>query len=251
MPQAKLLVLDIETSPNKGYFWGGLFDNNFGLNQVVEWGGVICFAAKWLGTSKVHFYSDFHDGHAAMVQAAWDLLDEADAVIHYNGKAFDVKHLNREFLLAKLGPPSPFRDIDLLTVARGRFKFSSNKLQHITESLELGSKVEHEGFDLWKSCMEGDAKAWARMKKYNIGDITITEDVYEELKPWIKNHPHLGLYSGEVHSCPTCGGDELQRRGYYRSPTAVFQQYWCKACGAWSRSARQTSESRPNTRAAA
>mgnify|MGYP001828004289 CR=1 FL=1 len=244
----KLLVLDIETSPNVGYFWGGLFDNNFGLNQVTEWGGVICFAAKWYGKSKVHFASDFHDGHENMVQAAWDLLDEADAVCHFNGKAFDIKHLNREFLLQGLTPPSPFKDIDLLTAARGNFKFSSNKLQHITEALELGSKVEHEGFDLWKKCMAGDTKAWARMKKYNVGDITITEAVYEQLRPWIKGHPHVGLWTGDSDNCRTCNSSALGRRGHYRTNTGVYYKFQCKDCGTYSRSRNRLSDVGTSTR---
>jgi hypothetical protein len=95
----KLLTLDIETSPNLAYVWA-LFDQNVGLNQLVEVGSVICFAAKWYGEKKIHYHSDHHDGHEAMVAAAWNLIDEADAVIHYNGKAFDIKHLNREFVLA-------------------------------------------------------------------------------------------------------------------------------------------------------
>jgi len=75
----RLLTLDIETSPNLAHVWG-LFKQNIGLNQLMESGQVISFAAKWHGDKKVLFYSDHHNGHDVMVQAAHDLLSEADAV---------------------------------------------------------------------------------------------------------------------------------------------------------------------------
>lgn len=245
----KALCLDIETSPNLAHVWG-LWDQNVGLNQLVESGTVICFAAKWLGDpdSKTVFMSDFHDGHEAMVEKAWELIDEADAVVHYNGRAFDIKHLNREFLLQGLGPPSPHRDIDLLTVARSRFKFPSNKLDYVSQALGVGSKVKHAGFELWTGCLAGDKKSWATMKKYNIGDIKITEEVYYKLRPWIKSHPIVGLYSGDTHSCTNCGSKELQRRGTYKTPATVFQKYYCKSCGAWSRGAKKIPDTSTTTR---
>lgn len=94
----KILTIDIETRPNLAYVWG-LWDQNVGLNQIEETGSVISWAAKWHGEKKVYFASDYHDGHSEMVRRAWELLDEADAVVGYNSKAFDMKHLNREFVL--------------------------------------------------------------------------------------------------------------------------------------------------------
>lgn len=230
----KLLILDIETAPNLGYVWG-LWDQNLGLNQVVEWSSVICFAAKWYGKKKIHFHSDHHDGHENMVKAAHAMMDEAHAIVHYNGRAFDIKHLHREFLLAGMNPPSPHKDIDLLTIARSSFKFPSNKLDAVSQALGVGSKVKHEGMELWLKCMAGDSKAWARMKRYNVGDIKITEKVYERLRPWIRTHPHVGLYTGQLSSCPKCGHNELTRRGFARTPTQVYQQWQCKHCGGYSR----------------
>ena len=230
----KLLVLDIETSPNLGYVWR-LFDQNLGLNQVKEWSQVLCFAAKWYGKRKVHFHSQHHDGHDEMILRAWELLDECDAVIHFNGKAFDVKHLNREFILAGLGPPAPFIDIDLLSTARTRFKFASNKLDHISQQLGVGSKVKHEGFELWLGCIAGDPQAWKKMKRYNVGDITITEAVYEKMRPWIRNHPNVGLWTGH-DNCRVCGSVAVHRRGFYRTTTGVFLKFQCTDCLSYSRS---------------
>lgn len=230
----KILTIDIETRPNLAYVWG-LWDQNVGLNQVEQFGSVISWAAKWHGQKKVMFASDFHDGHGSMIRQAWDLLDEADAVVGFNSKAFDMKHLNREFVLAGYMPPAQYIDIDLITVVRQRFKFASNKLQHVATELGLGSKVQHDGFDLWLKCMAGDEKAWNTMRKYNKQDVILTEQLYDRLLPWIKNHPHRGLFGGDLQACPRCGHDKLITRKYYVTRTGKYRMVQCKKCGGYSK----------------
>lgn len=234
----KILVLDIETRPNMAYVWG-LWDQNIGLNQIIETGSVISFAAKWYGEKKIHFYSDFHDGHETMIKAAWELFNEAEAIVHFNGKQFDIKHLNREFMVAGLTPPSPHKDVDLLSVVRSRFKFASNKLQHVATELGIGSKVQHDGFELWVRCMADDAKAWDLMRRYNKHDVKLTEQLYEQLRPWIKSHPNVALGEGRPDHCPTCGNDRMQSRGVQKSPFGIYQRYQCQGCGAWFKSRRR------------
>lgn len=229
----KILTIDIETRPNLAYVWG-MWDQNVGLNQVEEFGTVFSWAAKWHGERKVEFASDHHDGHKKMIKRAWELIDEADAVVGYNSKAFDMKHLNREFVLAGYPPPSPYADIDLINVVRQRFKFSSNKLQHVATQLGIGSKIQHDGFDLWVRCMQNDPKAWALMKKYNVQDVRLTEEVYDRLLPWIKNHPHMGLHGGDPTACGRCGHYEFTKRGYRRTQTSSYTVLQCKNCGGYS-----------------
>jgi hypothetical protein len=230
-----VLLIDIETSPLKAYTWG-MFDQNIGLNQLIEPTRMLCFAAKWLGEpkSKTMFFSEHAHGDD-MVPAAHALLDEADAVMHFNGKSFDIKHLNREFLQAALTPPSPYAQIDLLLAARSKFKFPSNKLQYISTALGLAGKVEHEGFPLWVKCMAGDAAAWRRMEKYNRQDVILLEELYHILLPWLPQIPNLQLYT-ETTGCPSCGSEHIQRRGYAYTRLSKFRQFRCQACGSWFRS---------------
>lgn len=244
----KILAIDIETSPNIVYTWG-LWDQNVALNQVIEPGGVICFAAKWIGEKGVKFHSVWDDGRDDMLAAAHALLSEADVVMHYNGRRFDIPHLNREFVLAGMLPPEPFADIDLLTVARSQFKFQSNKLEHVSQQLGLGGKVKHEGFDLWRKVLGGDEVAQRRMRKYNIKDVTLLEDMYEILRPWIKNHPSRPLHDGHG-ACPVCGSGKVQRRGFAYTKVSKFQQFQCQACGHWFRGTSRVGKA-PTTQAVA
>jgi len=235
----KILVLDIETSPSLADVWS-IWNVNVGLNQLRETGTVICWAAKYVGRKGVEFRSDHHDGHQEQVRRMWELMDEADILVHYNGRSFDVRHLNREFLMAGLNPPSPYKQIDLLTEVRRNFRFVSNKLDHVSGELEIGKKVQHEGHGLWTKCVvENDPKAWSRMRRYNVGDVRLTEDLYYKLLPWLK-HPNVALYGDEAtHSCPKCGGTALERRGFAYTTQGKYQQYKCNQCGGWSRGARR------------
>lgn len=236
--EIKTLILDIENSPSLAHVWQ-LFKVNVSLNQLMETGGVICFAAKWLDEEETVFYSDHRQGHELMVAHAFDLLEEADVVVHYNGSKHDIPHLNREFLQAGLGPPAPFQEIDLLKVVKKKFNFTSNKMDHVTSELGIGEKVAHEGHGLWVKCLEGDPEAWERMEEYNRQDVLLTEELYKRVLPWIENHPHKGLYLDEEDVCPNCGGSELEKRGFSYTGVSKFQRFRCKGCGRWSRSGRR------------
>jgi DNA polymerase elongation subunit (family B) len=238
----KRLVLDIETSAHIVETYG-LFNQNIGLNQLTESTRMISFAAKWLDNPRLAFYSEFHNGRDEMVRAAFELVDQADAVIHYNGKGFDMKHLNREFKEldvriregessgVHLGQPSDYHHIDLLTVVRNKFKLASNKLDYVArEFLRVGGKVRHPGYDLWAACRAGDPRAWMLMRRYNKGDVVLTERVYWELLEWIDNHPNMQLYTGEPGTCPTCGSVERQKKGTRKTRLSEYQTYLCLNC---------------------
>lgn len=236
----KILAWDIETGPNLAYVWG-LWDQNVALNQIEDRGEVLSFAARWIDEpkSKIEFWRGGHDlggAHEEMVNRAWELLDQADALVSWNGKGFDTKHMNRAFLLAGLAPPSPAKEIDLMLVARSRFKFVSNKLDNVAQELGLGSKIKHSGFDLWRRCLLGEAKAWAEMRKYNEQDVHLLVDLYERLLPWITGHPNRNLYDPKVDGCPKCpaGPESLVRQGFRPTMTGMYQRYQCAKCGGWS-----------------
>lgn len=231
----KILLLDIETSPNTAHVWG-LFKQYIGLSQIIDSSYVLCWAAKWYGEEEVYFDSIFNSKPKTMLKRIHKMLDEADAVISYNGAKFDIPTLNKEFLLYGMLPPSPIKQIDLLRTARSQFKFPSNKLDYIAQALGLGKKTKHSGHQLWIDCMNKDPDAWYIMEEYNINDVVLLEKVYEKLKPWIKNHPSVAIHDDIILGCPTCGGTHHQRRGISITKAGKYQRYQCKDCGSWFRS---------------
>lgn len=235
----RILVLDIETAPALAYVWD-LKNQFIPVQQVVHGSRMICFAAKWVGESRVMYFSEHHHGKEAMLAAAFELLDQADAVVTYNGNSFDIPHLNREFAEAKMGRPAPYVSIDLYRAVRKHHRFLSNKLMWVTERLELSGKMQHTGFQLWVDCMAGDDRAWNMMRRYNKQDVVTTEELYIELLPWLDSHPNFGLYTDATSPvCPKCGGTDLQKRGVARTNVSVYQRYQCQGCGTWSRGGKR------------
>lgn len=232
----KVLYLDIETSAHVADVWG-LFNQNIGLSQLKEPTAMICVSAKFHG-ERTKFWSVFHNTKDEMLQGIWDMMNEAEVMVHYNGNGFDIPHLNREFLLGGFPPPAPSRQVDLLQVARKTFRFASNKLAYVSRALGLEGKVSHEGHALWTKCLEGDAAAWKRMKRYNIQDVVLLEELYDKLKPWIWNGPNAQLY-GEADSCPSCGGSDLRKEGFAHLGAGKYQRWQCRGCNSWSRSSKR------------
>jgi DNA polymerase elongation subunit (family B) len=230
----KILHLDIETAPNKVYAWG-LWNQNIGINQIVESGYTLCWAAKWHGVPGMMFERE--GGTGRMLDRMWDLLDEADVVCHYNGTKFDMPTLNKEFVLHGMEPPSSYKQIDLLRTCRSQFRFPSNKLDYVAQELGLGSKTKHKGMELWDKVMQNDPKAWAVMEKYNKQDVTLLERLYKRLRPWIKNHPNVGLYEGKAAVCRVCGSKSLHKNGFEYTSVGKYQRYRCNSCGSPNRGA--------------
>lgn len=232
---AKILTLDIETSPIKAWVWGTRSQDIY-LDQIIEPTRLLCFAAKWYHKDNVMFRSEFHDGSQEMVEFAHHLLDRADAVVTFNGDSFDLKHLNREFWTRRMKPPAPYKSIDLYKVSKRNHRFLSHKLQHITEQLELSGKLSNSGFKLWVRCLDGDHKAWAEMRRYNKQDVVTTEELYTESLPWLGAVFNQNLYlpAEDRGKCPRCKSEKLHKRGYKFTATGKYQQYQCQHCGAWS-----------------
>ena len=231
----KILLLDIETSPLTAYTWG-LWNQNIPIKAIVDSGSVLCWSSKWLGESKIMFQSIYKSGKDKMLSNIHQLLDEADCVVHYNGSRFDIPTLNKEFIEANMPPPAPYSQVDLLKVARKQFRFPSNKLDYVGKALNVGGKLEHEGYDLWIKCMANDKAAWKRMEEYNKQDVLLLEKVYNRMLPWIEGHPNHGIIDNKAYCCPKCGHDTVIRRGFSYTLSGKYQRYQCKGCGAWSAS---------------
>lgn len=151
----KKVFLDIETSPHVAYVWK-LFDENISLEQLIEPTRVICLAWKFDG-EPVDFAAEWQEGgHEGMIKMAFQVVDSADAIVHFNGTSFDEPHLNREFLEYGMLPPSKPETIDLYRTIRSKFRFASNKLQHVSDELALREGKIKTDFTLWERVLRGD-----------------------------------------------------------------------------------------------
>lgn len=232
---SKVLIFDIETSPNIAYVWGA-WKQNISSKQFLEKSYIMSFAAKWLGGEEVFYVENRHNNDKELVTSLYKLLDEAEVVVAHNGKKFDLPKVLGRGLVHGLKPPSPYHTVDTLLVARKRFGFVSNRLADLCHELGLTEKDEHKnfaGFDLWLQCLKQNDAAWAEMKHYNIQDVYALEDLYKRMLPYIDNHPNMGV---GICSCGNCGSTNMQKRGTYKTKAGLtYQRYVCSSCGSWSR----------------
>lgn len=235
----KIAYIDIETAPSLGYVWQ-MWEADV-LKIEKEW-YIMSFAVKWDNEkTKCYALPDFKkykknpEDDSELVKKLWEVFNEADIIIGQNLDKFDIKKSNARFIKYNLSPPEPYQTIDTLKIARRYFKFDSNKLGSLGEYLGLGKKVDTGGINLWFKCMSGDKEAWRKMKSYNVQDVDLLEKVYKKLLPWYSSHPNMNVLDNKEHSCPSCGNDKLQKRGYGFTRIGKYQRYQCYKCHSWSK----------------
>jgi hypothetical protein len=234
----KIAFYDLENAPSLGWYYDRYREGNIVADEQ-DW-FLLSFAWKWAGESKVHVkalcdypsYAKHKTDDSHLVKDLWKLFDEADILIGHNGDRFDKRKSNSRFLGCGLPPPSPYKTIDTLKIARRQFLQNSNKLGELGDFLGLGSKMPTTGWHTWRGCIDGDPKAWASLKRYNKRDVALLEQVYEKLKPWNPNPPDFRAMTGK-HSCRVCGSLDIQFRGVERTLTTTKHRYKCNACQHW------------------
>lgn len=233
----KILVLDIETSPNLAWVWGA-WKQNVGYNQFVQHRKMMSFAGKWYGNDRIFTRNLFHHTEDDMVLTLCALLDAADIVVTHNGKRFDIPVVRSRAIELSIPPFSPIKQVDTYQVAKRLFGFELNSLAYLARYLGVKEKSDHKkfpGFELWEECLRWNAEAWEEMVKYNVQDILVLEEIYEKMMPWMDDHPHVFVDDPFAPVCPKCGGT-VQRRGFYYTNVNKYQRYRCNDCGGWSRS---------------
>ena len=241
----KILILDIENAPMLSFTWG-LWQQNISRPMRVEGNRsyMMSVAMKWLGEEETFYFETRTEDDSALLKNTLAFVDQADIVVGHNAKKFDMKKINAYAVLNGLQPPSPYRVVDTMLIAKKEFAFEQNTLEYLTGALCTQTKSGHgkfKGFELWSECMKGNEEAWAEMKKYNIQDIIATEELYLKLRPWTKGHPNLSTTSMSGKSkCASCGSEKLTRDGYSLTNVSKFKRYKCLDCGSFSRGRKNT-----------
>ena len=234
MPQTKprVLLLDIETSPILVWTWNLKPEYIPPCMIEKEW-YILCWSSKWLGSSKMSSARSYKGNDYQSMKKLHSLISKADIIVAQNGNEFDIKKILTRFIFHKMKPPSKFRTVDTLKVAKGKFAFTSNSLNELGRFLEVGTKAETGGFETWKRCMKDDPVAFKKMMKYCAQDVLLLERVYAKMLPYIDKHPHMGILEGRYTTCKNCGSSNIHSRGYGINNIGKYNKYQCRDCGAW------------------
>lgn len=203
----------------------------------------MCFAWQVLGEETVHATSTLDDPRRfarnpsddrSVVTALHGILSTADIIVAHNGNQYDIKFAEARMLYHGLPPLPPILKIDTLKVARERFLFNANNLDYLGKFLGVGRKKPTMG-GLWLKVLQGDRKAIQQMVVYNKQDVKLLGRVFAKLRPYTAAHPNLQLFKPDHRGCPRCGSVNVQRRGFHRALTQVYQKFVCLKCGGWYR----------------
>ena len=171
-----------------------------------------------------------------IMQSLWSILNQADAIITHNGEKFDLPKIDYRFLINGLKPRVPARSIDTYKVFKKQFSSSSNSLNWVGQYLTGKNKIKTD-YQLWIDCENGNQKAIDKMQVYCKGDVGLLEEVYFYVRPFIKNHPNVGLLiDTDKPVCPNCGSAQFIATGaYYTTQQNAYTTVRCNDCGAVNR----------------
>lgn len=241
----KVLLYDLETAPGLGWFWPGGSLHEKDIIEVEQDGFILGFAYQWAHEDTVHWvdmfdfpdakkqYLDLRRGRVytnniGVVKKLFELKSQADFSVAHNGKSFDDKVSNFEFLRHRMGPPSNPKAYDTKSEWNRYFRGPSSKLDEIARVLDLGRKLSHEGKKMWFDHMMGKK---TKMGAYAKQDVGLMKQVWDLLKPWIKNPPNHNLRPDRPPCCPSCGSYRFKRNGNSFNMNYIAQRLLCLVCG--------------------
>ena len=240
----RICFYDIETSLAKSYHFQQ-WKVNLSQKQKIQESHLLSHAWAWgdgevTGSILTREEMLAHDPERLVLEC-WSLLDNCDILVAHNGKRFDVKKVNGYFLQYGMPPPSPYRVIDTLLIAKQKFALPFNSLAYLAEFLGVEQKIDTGGVDLWIQCDQGSQEALDKMNEYCMGDIVTLRGVYNRLIGWSNDGVNLALYSDHGASCPHCSSDDVSviQGKYSHTVARKYQVYRCNNCGAVLRSNRK------------
>jgi len=243
--EPKIVLFDIETLPAVAATFS-LYPESIPHDNILQDWSIICIAWKFLGKKPIYNSSILDDLKAFKKDVSNDLVvlkkirevfEEADIIIGHNSKHFDTRKINARLIFHGLDPlPSGILQLDTLKEIKKIATFTSHRLDYLGKHLLGEGKIETSK-GLWLRVLKGDESAVKEMITYNKGDVQLLEELYEKIKPYIKNHPHLGAIGGwdKDETCPNCGGDSFKTSKIRYTAAGVKKiQKQCDKCHSYT-----------------
>lgn len=247
--EPKILLYDIEVSHAISAHFGLKVNGYLPHTNILYPAYMISASWKWLGKDKIHSVSLLDDmktfkkdrrNDLVVAKGLADAISQADLVIGHNSESFDYKWLTGRLIKHRLDPIHKPVSLDTYKLSKKLQRVETHRLDFLGAEFEVGRKIKTSNW-LWLTIVDPRSKdseviaAIKEMVRYNKQDVRLLEDVYLRLRPYITNHPNIGLLiGGGEHKCPNCGSHKIQKRGYAYTKTSKKQRYQCTSCAAWS-----------------
>lgn len=225
------------------------YRNYYRDDQWARYPSTLCLSWQWLGEKPIYFAGAWEgegehthtrdDGpnciacrdHIAAV--SWELYNDADIVVTFNGKKADNRWVADDWAEAGLPPVRPWKDADLYAAARSRFAFEYKSLAHLTKRLGIPGKTDKYDAERAEDAYMGDPRAQAYLRKYNGGDIAATREALRRLHGHVR-FPGVNwalYFDDDAFRCSHCGHDKLDPEDQDAATGVTrYAQYRCRKC---------------------
>lgn len=118
-------------------------------------------------------------------------FENIDLIIGYYSTGFDNPFFRTRSLMNNLKFPvyGSMRHHDCYYMARGKVKTRKKSLGVIAEALGLDAQKTHESISVWNLAKYGHPASLKKIRQYNINDVIVTWEVYNELLKYGKFAP--------------------------------------------------------------
>lgn len=233
MVKRKRLFLDIEVSPNEGFFWSPGHKINIPYDNITRERAIICICYQWEGGKMSSLSWDKNKCDKKMVAEFIGVMNQADELIGHNLDRFDIPWIRTRAFKHRIPMNPKYPTLDTLKEARRLLRLNSNRLDYISKFSGSEGKI-HTDFSMWRAItLNNDQVALAKMIKYCKGDIRELRKVFEQLNPYLPAKTHYGVANGKGKlSCPECGSGRMNKQRNRVSAAGVKSTvYQCQGCG--------------------
>jgi len=238
--QPSIIVFDEETSPQLGYFFGGIWETN--IVKIVEYETIITISYWDSKTNKVKSISqwDFSDwkkgkwNDKSLVKYFREIIIKYDIIVGQNSDQFDIKLFNSRLAFHGFEPLPDTKTFDTKKIAKGKLKLPSYSLEIMANFFGLEGKYHHSGLDMWFKCKDGDKSAQKEMTHYCNIDVIKTKDVFYKLLPFTKFDNTFSRVSDNPNCLnPLCLSEKVTKSKKRKVVGGYKYQYQCQDCGSY------------------
>lgn len=235
----RILALDVEMSFNVSYHydqwkvnipWTHIKQRQFMISAAWQWIGSDNIYTACVLDDKARFEKDHTDDYH-VIKSLKDEIDQADAVIAYNGRRFDIKEINTGLDRHRLGPLHEFVLLDPIQIAKSKFRFKGgNSLANLCNLFELPVQKGKVELEDWIGATEGNKESIKKVVEYNITDIPTMVMVWERIKPFAPSKLNMNHFV-DADVCSHCGSPDLKLHMKKKATRATIRyQYRCQDC---------------------